>query len=321
MNCFAFFCFSQNFINQIDFSFEIKNGFTHEKFGEYLFSSADSNQKVSYLEWEADALYSLGIEGNLCWKNFELNGGFEALFPSFGAYMTDSDWAGDLQTNYAEFANWANKNYFWNVGLSYLIDLQKGVYFAPLVFFEHRFDSFLGTNGYGYYGNSSYSKNGENVAWNSEYARAAKCSDISYERQGDYIFAGFSLGAKFKKFDIESSFFVSPFSCVKTRDYHSDLSGNGQDYTMYALFTDFFSVLGAKAKFEWKCNSLSALNLKLNFYYSPLLKGSLFSNYWYKHTSASYGILSRESEYSLLNQKSGTKLFVFEVSCGFKKKF
>lgn len=321
MNFFAFFSFAQNFINQFDFSFEIKNGFTHEKFGEYLFSSADSSKKVSYLEWESDALYSLGIDGNLCWKNFFVTGGFEALFPTFGAYMTDSDWAGDLQTNYAEFTNSAQKNYSWNAGLSYCIALERGVFFAPLVFYEHRYDSFLGTNGYGYYGNSAYSKTGENVAWNSENARYAKCSDISYERQSDCVFAGFSLGAKFSQIKFAASFFASPFSCIKTRDYHSDLSGSGLDYTMYAYFTDLFSILGTKAKFEWNCTSFAALNLNLDFYYSPLLKGKLFSNYWYKRTSASYGVLSDSSEYSLLNQKSGTKLFIFQLTLGFKMTF
>lgn len=302
-------------------SFKKTDGYTYEQLGEYLFSSYDNNLKVSYLEWQHPAFYTLGFTGEAGWKDIHLKGNFNYLFPLGTGYMHDLDWAYDLQTNFAYFDNYGSQNFNWNVELSYDFKIKKFLSVAPVAQFEYAFDSFSAENGYGYFGNQDYSKNGTNVAWDSEYAMQAKCSDITYARSANYIFLGANAKFYLKNLTLNLQALITPYSYVVSRDYHSDANDTGYDYTMIAFTNCFFNVfkIGFSASYQLENN----VHLYADFLtlFSPEIHGKLVTNYLYKRTVVSTGIWENPTEYLLSSQPSGISIFRMNVNLGIEFKF
>ena len=275
-------------------------GVSGRKFGEYIYSSYD-NHAVSYLEYnailaQANVTFGCGI------RNFEILANINAALPVKCGDFYDYDYTADgITKNLCFFDNYATGNAGGNICISYDFSFNDRFSFCPSFLFQYNYDSFIGKNGWGYFGTKDYSKNGQDVPWDSEFARkATKVSRISYKTHNVFVFVGFDFKVYLSsKMNLTLGTYFSPFTKTYSIDYHFDDTGNNFDYELIEIQSSSFKNFKERAQFDYYLNDTLGIILCGEWVSRPVVKGTIEDSY----------------------QPSGSEVSLAYVGIGIKKKF
>lgn len=274
--------------SKIQWSLEPIFSASYENHGEYLLY--DDESPASYLEWNIYPILRTGLRAGLSFSafNFELEGLYGIPFSS--GHMYDSDWnTSGVKVIYSE--NQANLLLDFQVALksSYKITLGRFL-LEPGINLLYSQNSFKAHDGYGWYGISQYSQNGQEVAWNNE--NATYYSHIggysTYSLYQFFTFLGcdsyFSLNSRIK---LGFGAYISPYSLIYSSDYHYKSSGAVSKYGFFlqnAWFNRFklqtFFSFQIKNDLEFQLSASSILGFKVLgeylFYDDPYTEGDFY---------------------------------------------
>ena len=131
--------------------------------------------------------------------------------------------------------------------------------YKPLIQFSYSFISFNAKNGYGWYGGSAHSSDGNVHSWDSPYAHyypdgKYHLAGVDYENQTFSILAGFDFSKiLFRKWRTGIGFLIAPFTYAYAKDHHLGKSSNfySEDF-VYIWFKNFqFSLKNDFIISEW----------------------------------------------------------------------
>lgn len=303
-------------LSKSDFSLEISPhfGFAYGQLDEYIYSSADDSIKKSLLEWELHPLYTLGLDAKFGWKNLYSSVSSDFALPLECGTMRDSDWnnSGDTKIIYSELEekNKFSFNSAFELGYDFVFEnpLDKKGFkstftLSPAASVSYSYFKIESDNGHGYFGGEDYSTNGEEVAWDSEFATYHKVYGINLERQYFNVFAGLRFRADItQKFGISLGMFASPYTYVATFDRHLKKHGS---YHLNGYQKGFFEYW----KFEFGADYAISKRIKIflcsDFFYGSVIKGDFYHNYYSSKPQKS-------------RQKSGSGTSVFSARLGWK---
>lgn len=270
------------------------------KFGEYIYSSYD-NHTVSYLEYNA-TLTQTNITFGYVVNNFEILANINAVLPLKCGNFYDYDYTADgITKNLCFFNNYSTGNAGGNIFIAYDFSFKDRFLICPTFQLQYNYDSFIGRNGWGYFGTKEYSKNGEDVPWNSEYARkATKVSRISYKTHNFFVFTGIDFKIKLtQKINLVFGTYVSPFTTTYSVDYHFDDTGNNWDYELIETQTSFFKNFKERAQFDFYIKDTLCFIISGEWIFRSVIKGTIYDSY----------------------QPSGSDISLAYIGIGIKKKF
>ena len=252
----SLFLFTEKAFSQIHFEvsplYSLKNGCLNE----LVFYNADDEwYKLSELNWNIKNISYLG--GNVAFdsKYIRIEAGVSGGFSKASAKMYDSDWqnlpaAPDMKTTFSISENTLDSNINFNTKATFSYNIED--WFKIGVFAKYTFDKikFSARNGYGWYGSNRYSQNGQNVPYDSEYAKffgSGSLQGIDYLRKTNMFNLGFLYSFTFfdcVQLKLEASF--SPFAGVKSLDHHYSAAGSEYyyrdeiklNYSIYELGAD-----------------------------------------------------------------------------------
>ena len=216
--------------------YSLKNGCLNEL---VFYNTADEWYKLSELNWNIKNISYLGGNIAVGSKYIRLDAGFVSGFSKASAKMYDSDWqnlpdAPDMKTTFSISENTLDSNITFNTKATFSFNITnclKAGMFAKYTFDQIRFSA---RNGYGWYGSNRYSQNGQNVPYDSEYAKffgSGSLQGIDYFRRTNMFDLGFLYNFTLfnrVQLNLEASF--SPFASVKSLDHHYSASGSESYY-------------------------------------------------------------------------------------------
>lgn len=203
-----------------------QEAYYYDDFSEY------SDRMCSLLEWEQKPSVAFGVESTVSYKKLLFSVDFSTKLPLRCGSMMDSDyWHDGLKFNYSVNENYVDKAFYASTGFSYLFDFP---FFSinPSVEISYSFVSFNAKNGYGWYGGSAHSSDGNVHSWDSPYAHyypdgKYHLAGVDYENQTVCFFAGVDLSKTFfKKWNVSLGFFIAPFTYTYVKDHHLGKSSN-----------------------------------------------------------------------------------------------
>ena len=300
------------------FSVSPNFGLSFGSLGEYLYSQYETNLLVSDLQWNFSPLLKFGIKAQYNYKLFFVEGSFSYFLPTTCGKMYDSDYNKDFKTNLCFFDNKSVFAIDTSLKASFKIPLKK-IFLTPSIIGIYSANSFVGFNGYGYFGDKEI--NGgwteTDVPWDNPNARkAASVSNIEYTRDELFLFIGTEIEYKIKRFTICFGIFVSPITYTNVLDFHTDQTGNTPGYKAYSTQYAYFSKYMATMFFEYNLNTKSSIYINATGIVSLITKGILVTNYGRQGTSA--GIFNEQNKYYLSRQKSGSDIKKITIDCGIK---
>ena len=300
------------------FSVSPNFGLSFGSLGEYLYSQYETNLLVSDLQWNFSPLLKFGIKAQYNYKLFFVEGSFSYFLPTTCGKMYDSDYNKDFKTNLCFFDNKSVFAIDTSLKASFKIPLKK-IFLTPSIIGIYSANSFVGFNGYGYFGDKEI--NGgwteTDVPWDNPNARkAASVSNIEYTRDELFLFLGTEIEYKIKRFTICFGIFVSPITYTNVLDFHTDQTGNTPGYKAYSTQYAYFSKYMATMFFEYNLNTKSSIYINATGIVSLITKGILVTNYGRQGTSA--GIFNEQNKYYLSRQKSGSDIKKITIDCGIK---
>ncbi len=303
------------------FSVSPNFGLSFGSLGEYLYSQYDTDFLVSDLQWNFSPLLKFGIKAQYNYKLFFVEGSFSYFLPTTCGKMYDSDYNKDFKTNLCFFDNKSIFAIDTSLKASFKIPLKK-IFLTPSIIGTYSANSFVGFNGYGYFGDKEI--NGgwteTDVPWDNPNARkAASVSNIEYTRDELFLFLGTEIEYKIKRFTFCVGIFVSPITYTNVIDFHTDQTGNTSGYKAYSTQYAFFSKYMATLNFNFNLNTKVSIFINGSGIFSLITKGILVTNYGRQGTSA--GIFNEQNKYYLSKQQSGSDIKKITIDCGMKFSF
>ena len=303
------------------FSVSPNFGLSFGSLGEYLYSQYETNLLVSDLQWNFSPLFKFGIKAQYNYKLFFVEGSFSYFLPTTCGKMYDSDYNKDFKTNLCFFDNKSVFAIDTSLKASFKIPLKK-IFLTPSIIGTYSANSFVGFNGYGYFGDKEI--NGgwteTDVPWDNPNARkAASVSNIEYTRDELFLFLGTEIEYKIKRFTFCVGIFVSPITYTNVIDFHTDQTGNTPGYKAYSTQYAFFSKYMATLNFNFNLNTNVSIFINGSGIFSLITKGILVTNYGRQGTSA--GIFNEQNKYYLSKQQSGSDIKKITIDCGMKFSF
>ena len=303
------------------FSVSPNFGLSFGSLGEYLYSQYETNLLVSDLQWNFSPLLKFGIKAQYNYKLFFVEGSFSYFFPTTCGKMYDSDYNKDFKTNLCFFDNKSVFAIDTSLKASFKIPLKK-IFLTPSIIGIYSANSFVGFNGYGYFGDKEI--NGgwteTDVPWDNPNARkAASVSNIEYTRDELFLFIGTEIEYKIKRFTFCVGIFVSPITYTNVIDFHTDQTGNTPGYKAYSTQYAFFSKYMATLNFNFNLNTNASIFINGSGIFSLITKGILVTDYGRQGTSA--GIFNEQNKYYLSKQQSGSDIKKITIECGMKFSF
>ncbi len=303
------------------FSVSPSFGLSFGSLGEYLYSQYETNLLVSDLQWNFSPLLKFGIKAQYNYKLFFVEGSFSYFLPTTCGKMYDSDYNKDFKTNLCFFDNKSIFAIDTSLKASFKIPLKK-IFLTPSIIGIYSANSFVGFNGYGYFGDKEI--NGgwteTDVPWDNPNARkAASVSNIEYTRDELFLFLGTEIEYKIKRFTFCVGLFVSPITYTNVIDFHTDQTGNTPGYKAYSTQYAFFSKYMATLNFNFNLNTNVSIFINGSGIFSLITKGILVTNYGRQGTSS--GIFNEQNKYYLSKQQSGSDIKKITIDCGMKFSF
>ncbi|WP_407399249.1 omptin family outer membrane protease [Treponema sp.] len=285
--------------------FSIKSGTLYE----YLYSSENSNNEVSLLEWDYSQLYCLGLKTSFENKNAEFYFGFDFALPLECGNMYDSDYfyknGIKNKCNYSSSNNYSKLIFNSIFGANYRFSFFERLSITPEFQLQYTFAKFKAQNGHGRYGRAPYSKTGTDVNWDSEDAKIiSKLYGCEFYRHNLYTWTGLTLSYDFtNKFNAGLGFFLSPFSYTYSVDHHL----NKPTYDTYLKMEGH----GNLSKFKYKLFSNTSINHNLILYtHIEFITGNT--------DKGISKIADFTEKYYPLDQKNGANIKQTDFTIGFK---
>ncbi|MCQ2591079.1 MAG: omptin family outer membrane protease [Treponema sp.] len=302
-------------INDFNFYLEPQLGTTFGKIGEYLHTGmSDTSRVISYLEWEEKPLVVLKLKGGTEFNNIDLSGFVSYALPFQCGQMTDSDWyVADTKNNYGIFDNKLSTNIDLGIEASYKFNLPLGFTIKTIASFEYKYISFNGINGQGWYGSSRYSKNHENVSWDSEDATFHHLSGIDYYQHSFMTYLGLGAGYNWNKLTIKLNILISPYAYFFYVDYHNDYKDNGDDYSTISMEHGLFKLFLIDFTTEYKLFPKLFLTISISEKVMPEITGQTGNCNGNFITQKKYDRRAVKSP-----QTTGTSVSEINSSIGFK---
>lgn len=208
-------------------SIEPLYGIRYGTLGEYVYYSDNSNDILSYLEWDIKPLTFAGIKLEGGWKGINLKASVNFFVPSACGRMADSDFLQDyytdngnrsVKTNYSEHENHLDAGIAFNIELSTKFYPSSKFSIAPVIGLDYQYLSLYAENGTAWYGTNSFN------AWDDVNNRTVtKFSGrvIEYKRYELYTWLGVATEFKpFQKLYFGLSLFISPYTHIEGIDSH-----------------------------------------------------------------------------------------------------
>ena len=233
-----FFLFTGKAFAEIHFEvtplYSLKNGCLNEF---VFYNIGDEWYKLSELNWNIKNISYLG--GNIAFnsKYIRIEAGVSGGFSKESAKMYDSDWlnlpaAPDMKTTFSISENTLDSNINFNTKATFFYSINN--WFKPGIFIEYTIDEiqFSARNGYGWYGDSTYSQIGQYVPFDSEYAKffgVGSLFGINYLRVTKFLNIGLSCSFYIlDRIQIKIEAGISPYLSVHSIDHHHN-KGNFRD--------------------------------------------------------------------------------------------
>lgn len=273
---------------------------------EFFFSDIRTNEKISLLDWTANPLWSLGLRFDSSYKKLNLGFDFSYSLPFQCGIMKDSDWdvLNGLKVIYSESEIHNKNSLSAALSISYNIYENNFLSFLPLLDFDYRYFTFEARNGYGWYGLET--KTHGEVAWNdplAKYYAPGQLNGLDFTKHSFESFIGFTLRAKIKRININTSALISPFSYFYTMDIHlSKISNYHYEQVQYAVLQRYKINL----EFMYTINKSFSPFISLSFNSGSALRGKLYSE---NPSSPSKKIV-------LMSQDSGSRQTIFSINTG-----
>ncbi len=262
------------------FSIEAGAGLAIRNIDEYIYSAYD-DYAVSLLEYKAYL-----AQGNLGIKYTEHNMGIGAninsVLPLKCGTFNDYDFTeSGFTKNLCFFDNYCTGSVGINLSVDYSFSINSWFGLRPCFELEYDYDTFIGKNGWGYFGTSEYSKNGQDVPWDSEFARKAKrVSAISFRTNNFYFFTGLFFCMDFSGVcTVELGTFVAPVCSTLSYDYHYDETGAGWDYELTEMQTSSFMNFKECLNVQVRLKESLYLTFNASWTFRPTVKGTIEDSY------------------------------------------
>lgn len=298
-----FFLFLNNQIysqNKIDIIIKPSFEISLSDNGEYIFNTS-GKRLVSYLEWKTEPLFKVGIEAEISYKFLYFNIGGVFGVPRECGQMFDSDWiSSGIKTTYSIHVNDCKSSFDFFSAIGCKIPIKR-FEVIPQFLFNYSYDSFYAHNGYGWYGGEDYSKNGENVPWDSEYARkASKLYPIDLIRDSLNTFLGVTVSyTPFQNFSISAGTLFSFYTYVHSYDYHHADPQSLNDFSMTENQQAFFRRFKETLSVYYIYNDRFVFELSGSYLFGGIIQGELYD------------------DDELTTQKSGSDIYNFSIKISF----
>lgn len=282
-----FFIFSEIdflFSKELDFKLIPYTGFECGVFDEaYYYDdfSEYSDKMCSLLEWKQNYSFILGLEVDIDFKNFNFFTDVSTKLPLKCGKMYDSDyWENGLKFNYSINELYLNNFFCFNTGFSYSFDISS-FSIAPVLQGSYSYISLSAKNGYGWYGGSGHSSDGQVHSWNSPFAHyypdgKYHLAGVDYENQTFYFMLGLDFSKVFfKKWCLGFGLYVAPFTYIYVKDHHLGKSNNfySEDY-IYNYFENYKFLIRNNIFFTRHISLVTLLEGNLQL----LVKGENYEN-------------------------------------------
>ena len=279
------FCFTDKAFAQIHIEvtplYELKNGCLNE----LVFAVYDDDvYKLSELNWNIKNISYIGGKVGLSYKWFQLESTMLGAFSKKSAKMYDSDWQDlpanpDVKTTFSISENTLNHNITFDSKAIFTPQITD--WFKTGIFLQYTLDQiqFSARNGYGWYGSSRYSQNGQDVPYDSEYAKffaVGSLQGIDYYR----VTKSFNLGLLFNftvfdRLQIKLEGTVSPYTIIHSLDHHYSPSSM-ENYYRDEIKSHFaFYSFGSELKFRVIDNIY--VGCDFSYYYMKEKQGETYS--------------------------------------------
>lgn len=279
-------------------------GVSWGEFGEYLYDSSDT-YVCSKLLWEAKPLYNVGLSAGVERGKFLFEISQDFSLPLSCGKMYDSDWNKDgVKHTYSIFEN--NDNQFaFNTSITsqYKINISKYFFLKPLLQFEYRYNHFEAKNGFGYFGNKNFTNLENDIHWYDEKSLKAKVSKIEYVNHLFNASLGLNFVYKIQKHELNTIFFISPFTYIYTVDNHKDDKNLNRDFSNKMFQYGFLKNFKFIINYFYVINEKIKINSNFSIDYLQMTKGVTYTN------NINY-------QWRKTNQKSGCDFQEFKISIG-----
>lgn len=257
-------------------------GVSFENHGEYIYSYS-GKRLLSYLEYRAEPLVKYGLTAQVDFYNAKITFGSDFGIPAKCGTMYDSDWnLLGVKTTYSIHENHSQQNYDFSTDFGWAFNFghQSQFCITPKIGILYSLDSFFAKNGYGWYGGESYSKNGEDNSWDSEYARKAiKIYPIELNRKTFSTFLGFDFSfTPVQKLTLTAGTYAAPYTKIKSTDYHHAKPDSGNDFYINELQECSFLRFKETLSIIYNLTDNIQLYFGTFWIFGPVVKGLLYDD-------------------------------------------
>lgn len=304
-----FFIFPQFVFARPGLSLEPYISISSGTLGEYLYSTNDDYQLVSYLDWQQEPLYNIGMKFNSVFGNFGISANADFGFPLRCGTMYDYDYFYNSIYPEGEACNrslsevTARLNFNSEVAFYFSFSVFDRISINPSVQIQYKYSSFEAKNGRGRYGRAPYSKSHVDVPWYSEDAKEVKLYGAQYDRHSFFTWMGLNLGFKLTEYlYFGAGISICPFAYTSAIDHH--LAKPTSDFYVQAVHTDSLERIKYDFSVFVKLNQKCTLTTKLEFLKSlSKTKGNtMYGNYI--------------EQYKPIDQKTATDINLSTFTCG-----
>ena len=216
--------------------YELNNGCLNE----LVFSLyGNETYKLSELNWNIKNCSSIGGKVGISYKWFQFESSMMGGISKKSAKMYDSDWQNlpddpDMKTTFSISENKLKHSFTFDSKAIFAPDITD--WLKTGIFLQYNINQicFSARNGYGWYGSSRYSQNGEFVPFDSEYARffaAGSLQGIDYYRVTKNINIGLICNFTIiDRLQIKLEGSMSPFTIIHSLDHHYSASSSESYY-------------------------------------------------------------------------------------------
>lgn len=268
---------------------------------------SDKNEKCSELVWEIKNEFLAGIDFSADYRHFNFFADGNFLFPGEWGKMYDSDWnTQNVKVSYSINEIHILNGARFKTGMGYYFVPKKNAAVKPVVFFDYAYYSLKACNGYGWYGNSSWTTDGKEHAWYDEEAHffpdgKYKLASVFYTSHGISLFTGCDfLFNVSEKVNALFGMYIAPVSFLYAKDFHSGNNSNTwEDYVLNICRNFGFE---AKAEYNFTKHLTGVFSAKGNIFL--LTKGDDYLNGYISEQKCAAG-------YENLRLTLGAKLNIF----------
>ena len=273
------FCQEKSELQKLSFNASITTAYSSEK---YEYSLIDvTGKENSRLEWEADYLFKLGVNGALKYGGLEF--WVNALFPlplDCGK-MYDSDWRTEgIKTNLSIHDLAVKFGCDARLGIKYNFELgagNKAVTVSPILVISNSYISLAGQKGIGWGGDIAHTGLARDYSWDSEYAVKVKKFGIDFTSNATSALLGGEVSKIYRNIFVRAGILSSPYTFILSVDHHLNKEeGNYYQLAQQAFFRvwDFYTAAG------FFVNSKNVLLFTTDFSFCPTTPGNFYVGYY-----------------------------------------